>query len=120
MTELEAIKVLADSAGSKGTDLAMVAAAITMAVVIIAVTLPKILNSIRSDKIDGNVLARLQKLEDKSAKQDEKIHRHAVRITKLSMLLLQFHGLLVSNSVPIPQWMVDEMVELTKEIKDDE
>ena len=120
MNELEAINVLAASAGGKGTSLAVVAASITIAIVLIAVTLPKILNSIRADKMSGNVLSRLQKLEDKAAAQDEKIHRHAVRITKLSMLLLQFHGLLVTNNVPIHQWMVDEMVELTREIKDDE
>ena len=120
MTELETIKALTGSAGGPGSNLAMIAAALTLAIVVIAVTLPRILNSIKRDQLDGNVLTRLQALEAKSAKQDEKIHRHAVRITKLSMLLLQFHGLLATNNVPIPQWMVDEMVELTKEIKDDE
>lgn len=105
--------------GASG-NLLTVGGSIAAALVTLALTLPKILNAIKADRLDGNVLVRLQKLEEKTAKQDEKIHRHAVRITKLSMLLLKFHGLLVRNNVPIPQGMIDEMVELTKEIKDDE
>ena len=43
-----------------------------------------------------------------------------MRITKLCMLLLKFHGLAVRNNVEVPQEMLDEMVELIKEIKDGE
>lgn len=117
---MEGLEVLTKAASGAGSSIAVIAASITLAVITIAMSLPKIFNSIKSDRIDGNVLTRLQKLEEKTAKQDEKIHRHAVRITKLSMLLLKFHGLLVRNNVTIPQEMIDEMVELTKEIKDDE
>lgn len=117
MSEIEIIKAMT---GAPGSNLAGAAAAITMALVMIAVALPKILNSIRSDRLDGNVLVRLQTLEEKAIKQDEKIHRQAVRITKLCMLLLKFHGLAVRNNVEVPQEMLDEMVELIKEIKDGE
>lgn len=120
MTEIEAIKVLANSAGAKGTDIAMIAAAITLGIVVIAVTLPRILNSIKRDQLDGNVLTRLQNLETKAVSQDAKIHRYAVRVTKLAVLVFKLHGLLVSNKVDIPQDLVDEIVELTKEMKDDE
>ena len=88
MSELGIFKMLS---GNPGSSLAGIAASITMALVGLAVTLPKILNSIRADRLDGNVLVRLQALEGK-AKQDEKIHRHAIRITKLCMLLLKFHA----------------------------
>ena len=46
MSEIEVIKALT---GAPGSNLAGAAAAITMALVMIAVALPKILNSIRSD-----------------------------------------------------------------------
>lgn len=117
MSELEIFKMLS---GNPGSSLAGIAASITMALVGLAVTLPKILNSIRADRLDGNVLVRLQALEEGKAKQDEKIHRHAIRITKLCMLLLKFHGLLVRNNIEIPKDMIDEMVELTREMRDDE
>ena len=117
MGELELFKLLASN---PGTSLAGIAGSITLALVVLAVTLPKILNSIRVDRLDGNVLVRLQALEEAKAKQDEKIHRHAVRITKLCMLLLKFHGLLVRNNIEIPKDMIDEMVELTREMRDDE
>lgn len=120
MTEIEAIKALAGTAGGPGSNLAMIAAALTLGIVVIAVALPRILNSIKRDQLDGNVLTRLQTLEEKSIKQDEKIHRQAVRITKLCMLLLKFHGLAVRNNVEVPQEMLDEMVELIKDIKDGE
>lgn len=120
MTELEAIKALAGTAGGPGSNLAMIAAALTLGTVVIAVTLPRILNSIKRDQLDGNVLTRLQNLETKAVAQDAKIHRYAVRVTKLAVLVFKLHGLLVSNKVDIPQDLVDEIVDLTKEMKEDD
>lgn len=115
----ESIPVLASAAGQTGTSVAIVAASITLAVVIIAITLPKILNSIKSDRIDGNVLTRLQNLEIKAIAQDAKIHRYAVRVTRLSVLVLRMQALLVAAKVPIPQDMAEEIAELTAEIEED-
>lgn len=116
----DAVTVLGDTAGSLGSNLAIIVAAVALALITLAMTLPKVFNSMKTDGLNSNVLTRLQAIEEKSAKQDEKIHRHAVRITKLSMLLLKFHGLLVRNNVPIPQDMIDEMVELTKNIEEED
>lgn len=120
MTELQALQALSKAAGGTGSNLAIIAAAFTLACVVIALTLPKILNSIKSDRLDGNVLARLQALETKAIAQDAKIHRYAVRTTKLSVLVLKMHGLLMENKVDLSQDIVDDIVELTKEMKEDE
>lgn len=110
---------LMQTAGSTGSTIAIVAASITLAVVTIAVTLPKILNSIKSDRIDGNVLTRLQNLETKAVMQDAKIHRYAVRVTKLTVLVMRLNALIKDNDVNMPQDIVDDIVELTRETEED-
>lgn len=116
----DAVTVLTETAGRSGSSLAIVAASITLAIVIIAVSLPKILNSIKSDRIDGNVLTRLQNLETKAIAQDAKIHRYAVRTTRLTVLVLRLHALLINHKIDLTQDIIDEIVELTKEAKEDE
>lgn len=115
----EVIPILTNVAGSVATDLAVVASAITLAIILLAATLPRVLNSIRSDRLEGNVLKRLQDLEAKSVAQDAKIHRYAVRVTKLTVLVLRLQALLVNNKIDLPQDIIDEIVELIKETEDD-
>lgn len=115
----EVIPILTNVAGSVATNLAVVASAITLAIILLAATLPRVLNSIRSDRLEGNVLKRLQDLETKSVAQDAKIHRYAVRVTKLTVLVLRLQALLVNNKIDLPQDIIDEIVELIKETEDD-
>jgi hypothetical protein len=115
----DAIPILSNLAGQTASSLAIVASAITLAIILLAATLPRVLNSIRSDRLEGNVLKRLQDLETKSVAQDAKIHRYAVRVTKLTVLVLRLQALLVNNKIDLPQDIIDEIVELIKETEDD-
>lgn len=116
----DAVTILASTAGTQGTNLAIVAAAITLALITLALTLPKVFNSMKTDGINTNVLKRVQDLETKSVAQDAKIHRYAVRVTRLTVLVLRMHALLLENKVNLPQDVVDEILELTKETEVDE
>ena len=116
----ESVSILAGVAGSQGASLAVVASSITLAFIIVALTLPKILNSVKSDRLDGNVLKRVQDLETKAVSQDAKIHRYAVRVTKLTVLVLKLHALLIENKVQLTQEVIDEILYLTKESESDE
>lgn len=115
----EAIPILSNIAGQAASNLAVVSSAITLAIILLAATLPRILNSIKSDRLEGNVLKRLQDLETKSVSQDAKIHRYAVRVTKLTVLVLRLQALLINNKVDLPQDIIDEIVELIKETEED-
>lgn len=116
----DAIPILAIAAGTHGANLAIVAAAIALAFITLALTLPKVFNSMKTDGINTNVLKRVQALETKAVAQDAKIHRYAVRVTRLTVLVLRMHSLLQENKVNLPQDLVDEILELTKETEVDE
>lgn len=93
------------------------AAAIAGALIGLAVYLPKISNSIKQDSLNGNVLDRLKALEDKSVVQDKKIHKQAVRITKLVMLVIKLEGLIARSGTRLPQDVIDEIAELTQDLE---
>lgn len=93
------------------------ASAIAAALVGFAVYLPKINNGMKQDGIHGNVLDRLAALEKKSAQQDNKIHKQAVRITKLVMLVLKLEGIIALNGAKLTQEVIDDIQELTKELE---
>lgn len=116
---MEGLEVWTKAASGAGSSIAAIAASITLAVITIAMSLPKIFNSIKSDRIDGNVLTRLQNLEIKAVAQDAKIHRYAVRVTRLTVLTMRLHALLIDHKVNLPQDLVDEFIELTKETEED-
>jgi hypothetical protein len=91
------------------------AAAITVALITIAANLPRIRNGITSDKIDGNVLDRLKRHEERMDAMDKTIHRQAVKLTRFEVVVLRLIALLVQHQVTIPQDIQDEIDELTQE-----
>jgi hypothetical protein len=89
--------------------------AIAAALIGAAVYLPKIFNTIKSDRIDGNVLDRIKRHEERMDKMDKTIHRQQVRLTRLQVLVIQMNGLLAQNGVAVPEFMQAEIRELTAE-----
>lgn len=89
------------------------ASAIAAALIGLAVYLPKISNGIKQDGITGNVLDRLSALEQKADVQDKKIHKQAVKITKLVMLVIKLEGLIVRSGVQIDRELASEILDLT-------
>lgn len=107
---------------SAAGSLATIAAALTVFLAALAAWLPKIMNGIKGDNLNGNVLDRLKAMEEhaamqdrKSVIQDVKIHRFAVKVTKLVVVVIRLEGLLVANKVEIPQDLIDEIVKLKED-----
>ena len=103
-------------------DYATTAAAVVAALAAIAAFLPKLLNAIKGEGINGSVLDRLKAMETHAAVQDrraivqdDKIHRYAVKVTKLVVLMIRLEALLLANKVDIPQDVIDEMFNLKTE-----
>lgn len=92
------------------------ASAIAAALIGIAVYLPKILNSVKSDKVDGNVLDRLLAHEKRMNEMDLLIHKQQVKVTRLVVLVTHMNGLLVQNGVEIPTKIEAEIMELTEDV----
>lgn len=90
-------------------------AAIASALIGIAVYLPKLLNTVKSDKLDGNVLDRLARAEARMDRMDETIHRQAVKLTRFEVVVLRLIALLVQHQVSIPLDIRAEIDELTLE-----
>lgn len=93
------------------------ASAIAAALIGLAVYLPKISNGMKQDGINGNVLDRLAALEKKTDVQDKKIHKQAVRITKLVMLVIKLEALIARSGTKLPQDVIDEITELTQDLE---
>ncbi len=92
-----------------------VAAAIATALLGLAAGLPKLLNSYKGDQLAGNVLDRIRDLELKSDVQDRKIHKAAVRVTKLVVVVIRLEALLIDNHIAIPQDLVSEIQSLRRD-----
>lgn len=92
-----------------------IASAIATALFAMAFGLPKLVNGFKSDKLDGSILDRVTKLEAKAEIQDLKIHRQAVRITKLVVLVIRLEGILMASGTQIPDSVREEIMELTKD-----
>ena len=87
--------------------------AVAAALIGISAYLPKILNSMKSDKIEGNVLDRLLAHEKRMAKMDRTIHRQQVRLTRFVALYIKLQAHIYDTD--IPQEILDELAELIKE-----
>lgn len=105
-----------------GGGVASIAVPLTAILVGLAAWLPKILNGMKLDGLNGNVLERLKAMEEhaavqdrKSVIQDVKIHRGAVKVTKLVVIVIRLQGLLVTNNISIPQDLVDDIIEVQKD-----
>lgn len=92
-----------------------VATAIALALIGLAAGLPKLLNAYKSDQLSGNVLDRIRDLELKSDVQDRKIHKAAVRVTKLVVVVIRLEALLIDNHISIPSDLVSEIQALRKD-----
>ena len=104
------------------TDYQTVAGSIIAALLTIAAILPRVLNAIKGEGLTGSVLDRLKAMETHAAVQDrraivqdDKIHRYAVRVTKLVVLMIRLEALLIASKTAIPQDVIDEMFLLKAE-----
>ena len=82
---------------------------------------PKLKNSFTGDRLDGDVLNRLKVMEEHAAVQDrqmlvqnDKIHRYAVRVTKLTVIIIRLDGL-IGDKVSLPRDLLDEIAALKAE-----
>jgi len=95
---------------------------IVAALLVIATVGPKLLNMFKGDSLNGSVLDRLKAMEEhakvqdrRAIVQDDKIHRFAVKVTKLVVVMIRLEGLLQQHEIDIPQDLIDDMVELKKD-----
>lgn len=99
---------LANSIGAKW-------AALVTAVLTLSVTALKLLNSVKGDINNGNMLDRVSALEKKAVVQDAQIHHQAVRGTKLAVLVIRLEGILTASGIEIPETVRAEIQELTSD-----
>ena len=99
-----------------------IAGSIIAALLTIAAIMPRILNAIKGEGLTGSVLDRLKAMEEhakvqdrRAVVQDDKIHRYAVKVTKLVVLMIRLEALLLANKVDIPQDVIDEIFALKAE-----
>lgn len=111
----ELVPLISSPVGS----LATIAGVLIILLIVISTYLPKMMNAFRSDKLDGNILDRLEKMEKhanaqvrKNESQDDKIHKFAVKVTKLVVVMIRLESLLMFHNIPIPQDLQDEINEL--------
>jgi hypothetical protein len=83
------------------------------ALIVLAAVLPKILNSIKGDSIEGTVLQRISRHEKRMDRMDRVIHQQAVHLTRFEVVVLHLVALLVANGVSIPKHLQEEVDELT-------
>ena len=86
----------------------------------VATGLPKLLNYIKGEGLNGSVLDRLKAMEDHAAEQDKKIHRFAVRTTKLCVALIRLESLLIENKIPIPDDLRSYLADIKRDAEGDE
>ena len=91
--------------------------AIAAAIIGISAYLPKLLNGIKSDKIEGNVLDRIKRHEERMDEMDETIHKQQVHNTRFEVLVIHLVGLLAANGITIPDSLQREIDDLTGDSK---
>lgn len=74
--------------------------------------LPKLLNGIKVDKVDGSILDRLLAHEKRMNDMDTRIHAQRIQITRLQVLVVQMEALMKANGIKIPSAMRAEIAEL--------
>lgn len=109
-----------------GNSLAVTGGLFVASIIALAYMLPKLLNGFKGDQLNGNVLERLKAMEEhalvqdrKMILQDDKIHRYAVKVTKLIVIIIRLEALLMANSVNIPNELLDEIAKLKEEAEKD-
>lgn len=94
---------------------------IAAAMIGFALYLPKLVNAMRADKIEGNVLARLSEAEQKIIHLSNVIHAHAIDLTLAQTLLLKVYHSMKESGSEIPddlQIYIDEMMDERKKAKE--
>jgi hypothetical protein len=95
-------------------------AAVAAALIGIAAYLPKLLNSIKGDRVEGNVLDRLIAHERRMNEMDKTIHRQQIKVTRLLVLVIQLEGMLEASGVKMSESMRQEISELKHEFDNSE
>jgi hypothetical protein len=107
--ELEIIKLL--TSGTLGT-----AATFILGIVALAIFGPKIVNAVKGDRVEGNVLDRLLAHEKRMNEMDSLIHKQQVKVTRLVVLVTHLNGLLTTNGIQIPEKIEKEITDLTEDL----
>ena len=94
---------------------ATVGSAITAFFLAVAYYLPKLMNTNKGDRLDGKVLDRVEALEEKTTRMSETIHLQAIKLTRLTIILLHIKPLLVAHAVPVPEHIQKDIDEFTNE-----
>lgn len=124
------------------TDLLALGTALAAAIISLATLLPKLLATFKKDKLEGAVAStqhsmvdgiqhtyekqlatlweRFNKLEDKVATMDLTIHSQAIKVTRLTVVVIQVRGLLEDHDVPIPHHIKVEMDALLEVVPEKE
>lgn len=100
------------------TDIQTVLAAIVTVALAIAAYLPKLLNTIKGDKIDGTILDRVERHEKRMDTMDALIHKQQIKLTRLQVLVIQLLGMLKTNHVDVPVDVQEEADELILDDKE--
>lgn len=85
---------------------------ILLALIAVAKYLPGLITDLKASRIDGDLVTRITTLEEKSAAQDVKIHEYAVKITRLTVIMIRLEALLLANGVKIPDDLVADIEEM--------
>ena len=92
---------------------ASTAGMLAAALIVLAASLPKVLNSIKGDSIESTILSRIARHEKRMDLMDKVIHRQAIHLTRFEVLVLHLVSLLVANGVELPRYLQDEVDSLT-------
>ena len=95
------------------------AVAIALALIGLAAGIPKLLNNFKAEQLSGNVLDRIRELEKKSDEQDKKIHKFAIKVTKLAVVVIRLEALLSDNKISIPPDLMAEIQALQRDPEND-
>jgi len=83
----------------------------------------RFMNRHKADKIDGTILdqlaAKVKALDETNVAQDlrleaqdEKIHNFAVKVTRLTVVVIRLEGLLIVHEIPVPEDLQAEIASL--------
>lgn len=99
---------------SKAADgIVSTAGMVAASLIVLAASLPKVLNSIKGDSIESTILKRIARHERRMDRMDKTIHRQSVHLTRFEVVVLHLVSLLVANGVAIPKHLQEEVDALT-------
>lgn len=87
--------------------------AVVVALVLLSLQFPKVINAFLGDQANGNIIKRLAIAEKKIMELSDTIHAHAIDITLAQMHLLKLYHQLQEEGLEVPadvQGYVDEIM----------